>query len=641
MAQSRANFSSRNLTKTQLGGVVFGCTKDTIKECLSKHLFGLPYNHISYVQKIDTALPLFLFNYSDRKLHGIFEAAGPGLLNINPYAWTSNGSDRTSFPAQVGLLFFPMISIYTFNLFLFCFQVQISARLQCEPLSEEQFKPAIEDNYYTCHHFWFELDHLQTNKLICLLTSFALKPKPPLSTCTPQNRQLFHFPSSPQIGDQVKPSKNEPVEVSLVSAKEFDSSLSEQMNKDCLLEEELRDLALSHDDNTLIKTVDQPNIPTCNNLKGDGGSLVSSPPQHTTIIQLMHEVKELRAYGIENSTKICYLEEKLGEAHIEIHRLRERCNMLESKSAGSLISKARGSDVGESHSPDDSTEAILLLGGFDGYSESGLSSVQSYFPSRNVIMAHSSMSCIRSNASVAKLDGKVYVFGGDEGGHGWSNTVESYNETDGRWSLCPPLNDRKGNLGGATLDGKIFAIGGGNAEVVFSDVEMLDPDIGRWIRTRSMEHKRFAVAASEHNGSIYAVGGFDGKEYLNTAERFDPREHSWMRIASMKSRRGCHSLVVLNEKLYAIGGYDGSTMVSSVEIYEPRRGTWIEGEAMKEARGYSAAAVVKDCIYVIGGYKGEGVDILDTVECFKDGKGWEKVPCSSMGRRGFLSAVAL
>ncbi|KAL0648949.1 hypothetical protein Bca4012_047240 [Brassica carinata] len=595
MAQSRANFSSRNLTKTQLGGVVFGCTKHTFKECLSKHLFGLPYNHISYVQKIDTALPLFLFNYSDRKLHGIFEAAGPGLLNINPYAWTSNGSDRTSFPAQV----------------------QISARLQCEPLSEEQFKPAIEDNYYTPHHFWFELDHLQTNKLICLLTSFALKPKPPLSTCTPQNRQLFHFPSSPQIGDQVKPSKNEPVEVSLVSAKESDSSPPPP-------------LALSHDD-----------IPTCNNLKGDGGSLVSSPPQHTTIIQLMHEVKELRAYGIENSTKICYLEEKLGEAHIEIHRLRERCNMLESKSAGYLISKARGSDGGESHSPDDSTEAILLLGGFDGYSESGLSSVQSYFPSRNVVMAHSSMSCIRSNASVAKLDGKVYVFGGDEGGHGWSNTVESYNETDGRWSLCPPLNDRKGNLGGATLDGKIFAIGGGNAELVFSDVEMLDPDIGRWIRTRSMEHKRFAVAASEHNGSIYAVGGFDGKEYLNTAERFDPREHSWMRIASMKSRRGCHSLVVLNEKLYAIGGYDGSTMVSSVEIYEPRRGTWIEGEAMKEARGYSAAAVVKDCIYVIGGYKGEGVDILDTVECFKDGKGWEKVPCSSMGRRGFLSAVAL
>lgn len=95
-----------------------------------------------------------------------------------------------------------------------------------------------------------------------------------------------------------------------------------------------------------------------------------------------------------------------------------------------LESKIATSDTREIHLPDDSnldsTEAaILLLGGFDGYSESGLSSVQSYFPSRNVVKAHSSMTSIRSNASVAKLDGKVYVFGGDEGGNGWTNTGRS------------------------------------------------------------------------------------------------------------------------------------------------------------------------------------------------------------------------
>ncbi|XP_024012226.1 uncharacterized protein LOC18019545 isoform X2 [Eutrema salsugineum] len=645
MAQWRGNFSCRNLTKSQLGGVVFGCTKNTIKECMSKQLFGLPYNHISYVQKIDVGLPLFLFNYSDRKLHGIFDAAGPGQLNIDPYGWTSKGSEKTSYPAQV----------------------QISVRLQCEPLSEEKFKPAIEDNYYTSHHFWFELDHLQTNKLMCLLTSFAVKLNPPLSSSC--DRQLFHFAQSSEIkenSDEVKPSKNETVdilEVSLGSGSESDSSAavfhpdisenhpdvnSKQKDKDCILEK-LKDLALSneHRDNSLMETIDQADIPTCKNLddrdqeatcsegKGDDISLVSSPRQ-PTISQLMQEVKELRAYGMENSTKICYLEEKLDEAHKEIQRLRERCKMLESLS-GPAIVKAGGSDM-EIHSPDDpsldSTEGILLLGGFDGYSESALSSVQSYFPSRNVVKAHSSMSCIRSNASVAKLDDKIYIFGGDDGGCGWSNT-------DSRWSLCPPLNEPKGSLGGATLDGKIFAIGGGNSKAYFSDVEMLDPDIGRWIRTRSMDQKRFAVASSELNGSIYAVGGFDEKEYLNTAERFDPREHSWMKIASMKSRRGCHSLVVLNEKLYAIGGFDGSTMVSSVEIYDPRTGTWIAGEPMKESRGYSAAAVVKDSIYVIGGYMGEGVDILDTVECFKEGEGWRNVPCSSIGRRGFLSAVPL
>ncbi|KAG7549107.1 Development/cell death domain [Arabidopsis thaliana x Arabidopsis arenosa] len=656
MAQRKGKFSFRNLTKSQLGGVVFGCTKNTIKECLSKQLFGLPYNHIPYVQKIDTGLPLFLFNYSDRTLHGIFEAAGPGQLNIDPYGWTSDGSDRTSYPAQV----------------------QISVRLQCEPLSEEKFKPAIADNYYSSHHFWFELDHFQTSKLTCLLTSFAVKPKPPMNT--PNTRQIFHLISSnekKENSDEVKPSENEPVgslEVALSSGKESESSAAashpgfsenhpdvqnpKQIEKDYVLEK-LKDLSFGHDehgDNSLTETVEQANIPTCKNLedrdtleeetcsegKKDGSSLVSSPLPHT-ISQLMHEVKELRAYGLENSTKICYLEEKLDEAHKEIYRLRERCNMLESIS-GPLITKAGGSDM-EIHSPDDSsldpTEAILLLGGFEKDSETWLSSVQSYFPSRNVVKAHSSMSCIRSNASVAKLDGKIYVFGGDDGGRGWTNTAESYNETDGQWSWCPPLNERKGSLGGATLDGKIFAIGGGNGMVSFSDVEMLDPDIGRWIRTRSMGQERFAVASVEHKGSIYAVGGFDGKAYLNTAERFDPREHSWMNITSMKSRRGCHSLVVLNEKLYAIGGFDGETMVSSVEIYEPRTGTWMTGEPMKDLRGYSAVAVVKDTIYVIGGYKGEEDDILDTVECFKEGEGWKNVPCSSIGRRCFLSAVAL
>lgn len=68
------------------------------------NLTGLPYNHITYVQKIDVGLPLFLFNYSDRKLHGIFEAAGPGQMNVDPYAWTSNGSERTSYPAQVSCI---------------------------------------------------------------------------------------------------------------------------------------------------------------------------------------------------------------------------------------------------------------------------------------------------------------------------------------------------------------------------------------------------------------------------------------------------------------------------------------------------------------------------------------------------------
>lgn len=59
-------------------------------------------SHITYVEHIVPGMPIFLFNYADRKMHGIFEAASDGALNISHYAWTG-GTDgaRTQFPAQV------------------------------------------------------------------------------------------------------------------------------------------------------------------------------------------------------------------------------------------------------------------------------------------------------------------------------------------------------------------------------------------------------------------------------------------------------------------------------------------------------------------------------------------------------------
>ena len=67
--------------------------------------------------------------------------------------------------------------------------------------------------------------------------------------------------------------------------------------------------------------------------------------------------------------------------------------------------------------------------------------------------------------------------------------VESYSPSSDQWTLCPSLKEKKGSLAGATLDGKIFAIGGGNGVECLSDVEMLDLIVGRWINTRSMLQK--------------------------------------------------------------------------------------------------------------------------------------------------------
>lgn len=144
------------------------------------HLTGLPALHYPYVRNVEPNLPLFLFNYDDRKLYGIYEAACHGVMNIDPHAWTDDGAWKTPFPAQVMFLNYHFaLSIDSFcffkayydlyeNFLFNVMKVRIRVKIQCQPLLESQYRKIIERNYYQGQHFWFELDHTQTRGLIAL-----------------------------------------------------------------------------------------------------------------------------------------------------------------------------------------------------------------------------------------------------------------------------------------------------------------------------------------------------------------------------------------------------------------------------------------------------------------------------------------
>ncbi|KAM3700578.1 hypothetical protein ACJW31_05G109500 [Castanea mollissima] len=699
---SNRSTTARNLRKSHLGGVIFGCKNSTMKECLSNQLFGLPGQHFSYVKKIDPGLPLFLFNYSDRRLHGIFEAASNGQMNINPYGWTTDGSERTSYPAQV----------------------QICVRLRCQPLLENQFKPIISDNYYSQNHFWYELDHAQASRLMSLLSSLVVAP----SASVPQNTAKWktYFQALPpndagEEGEGFKPLSLETGHLNYSSWKSDSTVVASSFDGNnqplgACLDTKL----VKQDENAAIfmKLKELSLQPVCSSSNGISspcnsqveGQVIGSRPNgsvcdlptgveekneechHSSsegqliIVQLIQEVQELKAFRTEQIQKTSILEQKLMEAEMEIQQLKDCCGMMlepVSNPSVALVNETVSEVIDELHLDHnesasevidelhldqnesvnevieelhldhnelvsevidelhlDHNESVFLAGGYDGIS--WLSALDSYYPSHDVIKSLKPMSCARSYFSAAQLNIDLYVFGGGSGQDGseWYDTVESYSLANDQWTSRPPLNQKKGSLAGATIDNKIFAIGGGNNVECFSNVEMLDLEIGRWIPTRSMLQKRLAVGAVELNGALYSTGGFDGKDYLMSAERFDPRQHFWSKIASMNTKRGSHSLVVFNEKLYALGGFDGSRTVSSVEIFDPRLGSWMSGEPMKKPRGYFAAAVINESIFVVGGIK-VGENILETVETYKDGQGWQETQTRTIGKRCFLSAIVL
>ncbi|XP_042455749.1 uncharacterized protein LOC122040485 [Zingiber officinale] len=682
----------RNLRTNDLGGVIFGCKNVTMKECLAKQLFGLPYAHFSYVCKIGPGLPLFLFNYSDKSMHGIFEAASYGQMNIDPYAWTENGTERTQFPAQVRVL----------------------TKTPCEPLSEKQFMTVIQSNYYSQKHFWFELDHAQANNLMLLFkplsvpanfmkASFSSDKTNLLSALvTTKWKRIDGQENTDKIGDEIerkyspelrKMDKFESIDFGnyekldnarkALSNVQYEGDIEEKImdlddnvqehylitnlhlaGENPLLDQQSKDeasfpnlekvlhepkmISIDHASSSLsLKDckIDDP-VPcifpeTCKrNIllppSMEENRSTSDLQVNTELVEIIKRLtartEELEKKQAESNKELQQLRGDVKESERMVQGLRDQINTLESRLHSSMLQGVTYMEECPEHE-----KVIYLIGGYNG--SSWLSTFESFSPFNDKLVPLKPMSSARSYASVATLDDNIFVLGGGDGNL-WYKTVECYNHRKKEWTSCPELIRPKGSLASATLDHKIYAIGGGDGVSCHSEVEMFDPMLGRWIYNQSMLHKRFATAAVEHNRILYAVGGYDGKGYLTSVERYDPREGYWSRSASMNLKRGCHSLAVFKDKIYAMGGFNGETMVSSVEILDPRLGSWMMGEPMNVPRGYTAAAVLGDAIFIIGGLQTTN-DIWDTVEYWKEGSGWTICQSKTLGKRCFLSATSV
>ncbi|XP_059662194.1 B2 protein-like [Cornus florida] len=130
-----------------IGGYIFVCNNDTMQENLKRQLFGLPPRYRDSVRAITPGLPLFLYNYSNHQLHGVFEAASFGGTNIDPTAWEDKKNPGESrFPAQV----------------------QVMIRKVYEPLEEDSFRPIL--HHYDGPKFRLELS---IPEALSLLDKFA------------------------------------------------------------------------------------------------------------------------------------------------------------------------------------------------------------------------------------------------------------------------------------------------------------------------------------------------------------------------------------------------------------------------------------------------------------------------------------
>jgi hypothetical protein len=164
------------------------------------------------------------------------------------------------------------------------------------------------------------------------------------------------------------------------------------------------------------------------------------------------------------------------------------------------------------------------------------------------------------------------------------------------WATMAPMPTARASAGIGVVDGKIYAIGGGNEHSV-SVNEMYDPATDTWTEKAPMPQAVGGPTVTCQN-KIYCFGtGF--------TIVYDPATDSWANKTAMPTSRWALSASVVNDKIYLLGGFNGNFLGTPLrcdinEMYDPANDSWTTMAPLPVATAYCVSASIDEKIYLFG-----------------------------------------
>lgn len=152
--------------------------------------------------------------------------------------------------------------------------------------------------------------------------------------------------------------------------------------------------------------------------------------------------------------------------------------------------------------------------------------------------------------------------------------VDVYDPRRDTWASRAPMPPPYRTwFGAAALDGKIYVVGGSDANIfemttLFDTVQEYDPKLDRWTERAPLLRPRGLLAAATLHGRIYALGGDSWWEvgpFTAMAEAYDPETDTWTPQAPLRTGRNALGAVTLEGKLYTVGGWDWAGPSAALE----------------------------------------------------------------------------
>ena len=171
-----------------------------------------------------------------------------------------------------------------------------------------------------------------------------------------------------------------------------------------------------------------------------------------------------------------------------------------------------------------------------------------------------------------------------------SASVSSQNS----WEELAPMNLARAWLGAASVNGKIYAIGGSTASgfqpasfpygIITVDHfvgtnEEYDPANNTWSYKAPMPTPRMCFAIAAVEGKIYCIGGrsIAGDKsggYTSANEMYNPVTNSWENKAPMPAANGWIRAKAIDDKIYIMDIVNYGVLPASYNVYDPTSDTW-------------------------------------------------------------------
>jgi hypothetical protein len=218
--------------------------------------------------------------------------------------------------------------------------------------------------------------------------------------------------------------------------------------------------------------------------------------------------------------------------------------------------------------------------------------------------------------------GDLYVVGGYTDGRA-TNQMWRYSPDDGEWTELEGMRQARGAHGAAVIGDRLYVVGGSSELLLEIDVaptatmEVYDFKTGEWSDGPDMPTARHHLGAATVDGKLYAVGGRGVGDFaMDSAERFDPATGRWEALPPLPQGSGGLTVTAADGEVYAIaGGNDELEWITPVTwAFDPGRGEWRRAADTEVPRHGQGVATFDDRIYIFGGAPCAGFGHTDSVE---------------------------